>query len=235
VRATGGAGPQGRARGNPHAFGAAPRANENAGARGERGGAAAGTETGGPGASQGVSGRAGFSQTAPAQAPTQARRARAGFSQTAPTEAPAAQGRTGRAFTGAGATGGAAAGAHAGVKTNGVARQGQVTFGAPGFRPGGTARPHYSRAYFPPAVTAQQRYQWQGGWTSQPGYYHRHWGYGDYLPHAWYGSDFWISSYWFYGLPVAPFGFAWVRLGPDAVLVNLYTGLVVEVVYGLFW
>jgi Ni/Co efflux regulator RcnB len=234
VRASEGGGPQGRARGNPHVFGAAPRANENAGARG---GAPAGAETnGGAGANRGASGRAGFSQTAPAQAPAQGRRGRtAGFSQTAPTQPPA--GRSGQAFTGAGAAsgGGGAARGHAGFMANGVARQGQVTFGAPGYRPGGTARPRYNRAYFPPAVTAQQRYQWQGGWTSQPGYYHRHWGYGDYLPHGWYGSNFWIGSYWFYGLPVAPFGFAWVRLGPDAVLVNLYTGLVVEVVYGLFW
>jgi Ni/Co efflux regulator RcnB len=219
VRATEGGGP-GRARGNPHTFGAGPRANEAN--RGERGGATAGTETnGGAGANRSVSGRtAGFSQTAPVQMP--------------------AQGRAGRAFTAGGAaTSGAATGAttrgHAGVMSNGVARQGQVTFGAPGFRPGGTARPHYNRAYFPPAVTAQQRYEWQGGWTSQPGYYHRHWGYGDYLPRGWFGSDFWIGSYWFYGLPIAPFGFAWVRVGPDAVLVNLYTGLVVEVVYGLFW
>jgi Ni/Co efflux regulator RcnB len=35
-------------------------------------------------------------------------------------------------------------------------------------------------------------------------------------------------------LPPPPLGYAWVRVGPDALLVNLTNGTVVEAVYGLF-
>ena len=118
----------------------------------------------------------------------------------------------------------------------GVAHQGRARFGTPGFRGGpGRAQPRFDRRYYPAAISAQTRFHWVGGWSRQPDYYYRRWGYGDYLPFGWYGRPFWILDYWLYDLPIAPFDYVWVRVGPDALLVDEYTGEVVEVIYGLFW
>jgi Ni/Co efflux regulator RcnB len=111
-------------------------------------------------------------------------------------------------------------------------------FAAATQRAGGPAavQARYSPGGYPAAVTASQHYFWHGGgWVDQPGYYPWYWGYGDYLPFYWFAPPFWIVDYWWYGLRVAPWGFVWVRVGPDALLVDAYTGEVVEVEYGLFW
>jgi hypothetical protein len=107
--------------------------------------------------------------------------------------------------------------------------------GAPGFRPGG-ARPSYSAQYFPRVFRPTQRYAWRGGyWSPPPGYYYRQWGYGDRLPYGWYDEQWYIDDYYYYDLPVPPYGYEWVRVGPDALLVDLDEGTVVESVYGLFY
>jgi len=110
-------------------------------------------------------------------------------------------------------------------------------FGAPGFRPDGADRPRYNEQYFPHQIRPAQRYHWGGDreWAGQPGYYHRHWRYGDFLPDGWFGSAFWIGDWASYDLPVPPYGYEWVRVGPDAVLVDTYSGEVVSTVYGLFY
>lgn len=107
-------------------------------------------------------------------------------------------------------------------------------FGAPGVQPGG-ARPHYAPQFFPHAVYPQQRFHWRGEWAPPPGFYYRHWVYGDHLPWGWFAQSFWIDDYYDYDLPVPPYGYEWVRVGPDAVLVDLSDGLVVETVYGAFY
>ena len=116
-----------------------------------------------------------------------------------------------------------------------VTHQGRAGFGAPGFTPGGD-RPRYDAQHFPPQVRAHQRYDWRGGhpWQNQPGWYYRRWAFGMFLPAGWYVQDYWIEDYDDYDLPVPPYGYEWVRNGPDALLVDTYTGEVVEVVYGLF-
>jgi Ni/Co efflux regulator RcnB len=110
-------------------------------------------------------------------------------------------------------------------------------FGAPGFRPGpGAARPNYSPQYFPRVFHPSHQYAWRGSaWRPQPNYYYRHWGYGDRLPFGWFGAQWFIGDYYFYDLPVPPYGYEWIRVGPDALLVDLATGMVVESVYGLFY
>ena len=119
----------------------------------------------------------------------------------------------------------------------GVAHQGRVAFGAPhsASGPGAHAQPRYNPRYYPRSISAVARYHWTGSWRPQPGFYYRHWGYGDLLPFGWFAAPFWIDDYWLYDLPIAPFGYVWVRVGWDALLVNVYTGRIVEVVYGLFW
>ena len=97
------------------------------------------------------------------------------------------------------------------------------------------ARQHYSASRFPHTINPGNRYHWHGGWNNQPGYSSRHWGYGSVLPRGWWGRQYYISDYYDYGLGIAPFGYAWVRVGPDALLVNVITGRVVQVAYGLFY
>jgi hypothetical protein len=50
-----------------------------------------------------------------------------------------------------------------------------------------------------------------------------------------YSSRYWISDPWQYRLPYAPPGTQWVRYYNDALLVDVYTGQVVDVLYNFFW
>lgn len=52
---------------------------------------------------------------------------------------------------------------------------------------------------------------------------------------SYYGSSFWLDDPWQYRLPPAYGPYRWVRYYDDAVLVNTYTGQVVDVIYNVFW
>jgi hypothetical protein len=60
----------------------------------------------------------------------------------------------------------------------------------------------------------------QIGWRLWPGYYQ---------------SQFWINDPWDYRLPFAPPGYVWVRYFNDAMLVDTWSGTVVDVIPGFFW
>jgi hypothetical protein len=108
-------------------------------------------------------------------------------------------------------------------------------FGAPGARPGGP-RPHYSPRLFPHNFAPRARYHWsRGTWSGPSGFYYRRWAYGQILPQGWFDPQWYIDDYWDYDLPVPPDGYAWVRNGPDALLVDVSNGMIVETVYGLFY
>jgi Ni/Co efflux regulator RcnB len=109
-------------------------------------------------------------------------------------------------------------------------------FGVPGYTSSRGDRPRYDSRYFPHQIHADRRFSWHGDhdWRNQPGYYYRRWTYGEFLPLGWFVSQFWIDDYFDYDLPVPPYGYEWVRSGPDALLVDTYTGEVVEAVYGIF-
>jgi hypothetical protein len=94
------------------------------------------------------------------------------------------------------------------------------------------------RANFNPAA-----YQWNRPavrvyyvpvYQPPPGWYYRCWAYGQIYPQAYWAQPYWISNYYDYGLPPPPYGFVWVRNGPDAMSVDIVTGLILNVVYGLF-
>jgi len=66
------------------------------------------------------------------------------------------------------------------------------------------------------------------------------WGYQPYsigwrMWPSYYNSSFWINDPWQYRLPYAPAGTVWVRYYNDAVLVDTFTGEVLDVVYDFFW
>jgi hypothetical protein len=52
---------------------------------------------------------------------------------------------------------------------------------------------------------------------------------------SYYGSSFWLNDPWQYRLPPAYGPYRWVRYYDDALLVNIYSGEVVDVVYNFFW
>ena len=66
------------------------------------------------------------------------------------------------------------------------------------------------------------------------------WGYSPFqigwrLWPAYYGSRYWINDPWQYRLPYAPPGYRWVRYWNDALLVDTWTGTVVDMIPGFFW
>jgi Ni/Co efflux regulator RcnB len=67
------------------------------------------------------------------------------------------------------------------------------------------------------------------------GWNYRRWSIGSYLYPSFYGSRYWLDDPWRYRLPPAYGPYRWVRYWNDALLVNIYTGEVVEVMHGFFW
>jgi hypothetical protein len=67
------------------------------------------------------------------------------------------------------------------------------------------------------------------------GWNYRRWSIGSLLYPSYYGSSFWLNDPWQYRLPTAYGPYRWVRYWNDALLVNIYTGEVVDVVHGFFW
>jgi len=85
-------------------------------------------------------------------------------------------------------------------------------------------------------INVQSRHQFHDGNYSRPvNYEARHWGYGDRLPSAYYARNYWIGDFLMFGLFAPPEGLVWVRVGDDALLIDEYTGEVVQVDYGVFY
>jgi Ni/Co efflux regulator RcnB len=82
--------------------------------------------------------------------------------------------------------------------------------------------------------TAPHRYHF-GVYNRPHGWYAHRWVYGERLPHGWYGRDYWIGNYVTFGLIGPPDGYQWVRDGDDALLVDIDTGEVLQVEYGVFY
>lgn len=72
--------------------------------------------------------------------------------------------------------------------------------------------------YFDPFGWNYQRYNI--GWRMWPHYY---------------GQEYWLNDPWQYRLPPAYGPYRWVRYYDDALLVNIYTGSVVDVIHNFFW
>jgi len=74
-----------------------------------------------------------------------------------------------------------------------------------------------------------------GVYHAPRGYHYRRWTYGERLPSIFFGRDYWIGDFGAYGLMPPPPGYVWVRYGPDALLIDEYTGEIVQVQYGAFY
>lgn len=55
------------------------------------------------------------------------------------------------------------------------------------------------------------------------------------LTAALFGNNYWIEDPYYYGLPEAYGPYRWVRYYNDALLVDVYSGQVVDTVYDIFW
>ncbi len=118
----------------------------------------------------------------------------------------------------------------------GWTRNGQgYGWGNPGWGDRGDRDRRFDPRWFPREVFPDHHYRWRGGWGYQPGFFRHHWVYGEYLPWGWWGAQWLIDDYDDYDLPPPPWGYEWVRVGGDAILIDVDNGLVVEVVPSLFY
>lgn len=83
-------------------------------------------------------------------------------------------------------------------------------------------------------INAPHRYHF-GTYTRPSGWYAHRWTYGQHLPRGWYARNYWIANYVTFGLVAPPDGYEWVRVGNDALLIDVDSGEVIRVVYDVFY
>jgi len=126
---------------------------------------------------------------------------------------------------------------------------------------GGAPRPMEHKVEPHPGPSGYERAAEPRGWNARPsivdrgayqhnyqaarsfhiGPYHRpagwvahHWVYGQILPRAYWTAPYIIADYWLFALEIPPAGFEWVRDGPDALLISIDNGEILQVEYGVF-
>jgi len=67
------------------------------------------------------------------------------------------------------------------------------------------------------------------------GWYAHRWTYGEFLPSLFWAPDFWLDDYFDYGLAPPPPGTVWVRDGDDALLIDRFSGEIIQVEYSVFY
>ena len=110
---------------------------------------------------------------------------------------------------------------------------GQRPGGPGGNRPGrpGGHRPGHSFSYL-----GRYRPGYRGGaFAYPPGYGYRRWSLGQSLPLLFLTSAYFFNNYAALGLDPPPYGYQWVRYGPDILLVDQRTGRIADVVYGAIY
>jgi Ni/Co efflux regulator RcnB len=95
-------------------------------------------------------------------------------------------------------------------------------------RPAAVDKPNYQHNY-----QAARSYH-VGVYRRPPGWVSHRWAYGQILPRAYWGAPYILADYWLFALEVPPVGFEWVRDDTDAILVNVATGQIIQVEYGVF-
>ena len=81
---------------------------------------------------------------------------------------------------------------------------------------------------------ARYRFRY-GSYHAPRGYYYRVWRRGDHLPHGWYGNSYVVYDWRPYRLYSPPYGYHWVRVGNDVLLTALATGVVLDVIYDIWY
>jgi Ni/Co efflux regulator RcnB len=84
--------------------------------------------------------------------------------------------------------------------------------------------------------TDHARYHYHFGTYHAPrGYYYRVWRRGDHLPHGWYSGNYIVTDWRPYRLYSPPRGYHWVRVGNDVLLTAVATGIVLDVIYDIWY
>ncbi|MBV9990598.1 MAG: RcnB family protein [Alphaproteobacteria bacterium] len=84
-------------------------------------------------------------------------------------------------------------------------------------------------------ITASHRYHFARAYVRPAGFYPHRWVFGERLPRAFFAPDYFILDFAAYGLIEPWSGYEWVRYGDDALLIDVETGEVIRVEYGLFY
>jgi Ni/Co efflux regulator RcnB len=95
-------------------------------------------------------------------------------------------------------------------------------------RPTEVDRVHYQHNFQAARSFRIGIYHRPSGWVA------RRWAYGQVLPRAYWAAPYLIADYWLFALDVPPVGYEWVRDDTDAILVNISTGEILQVEYGVF-
>jgi len=85
------------------------------------------------------------------------------------------------------------------------------------------------------AVRAPRRFRAARPWIAPRGFVFRRFHLGERVPSVLLAPIYFLMDYSLYGLEPPPPGYVWVRDGTDAVLVDRYTGEVVQVEYDVFY
>ncbi len=80
----------------------------------------------------------------------------------------------------------------------------------------------------------QYRYRAPVRYVYPSGYRAYQWRVGHRLPRGYYDRDYYVD-YRHYRLPPPPYGYHWVRVDRDVVLVAVATGLILDVLHGLYY
>ena len=67
------------------------------------------------------------------------------------------------------------------------------------------------------------------------GWYSHRWAFGEFLPAAFWGRDYWLIDFADYDLPPPPYGAVWVRVDRDALLIDEDSGEIITVAYDVFY
>lgn len=82
---------------------------------------------------------------------------------------------------------------------------------------------------------APRRFHAARPWVAPRGFVYKRFVLGQRVPAVLLAANFFLMDFALYGLEPPPPGYVWVREGGDAVLVNRYTGEVVQVAYDIFY
>jgi Ni/Co efflux regulator RcnB len=74
-----------------------------------------------------------------------------------------------------------------------------------------------------------------GQFRYPPGFAYRRWIVGQSLPQLLFGSAYYFTDHALLGLDSPPYGYQWVRFGPDVMLVNIRTGEILDVIHNAFY
>ena len=67
------------------------------------------------------------------------------------------------------------------------------------------------------------------------GWAHHDWRRGEWLPSVFIAENYFINDWYDFGLYEPEYGYEWIRVGADALLIDVSTGAVMDVVPGVYY